>query len=314
MTCDDPWKAAMRRGDLAAAWAIGDAVLKRRLEAREVCWRWPRHLQFIWRGEPLMGKRILVRCYHGLGDTIQFLRFMRPLRAIARHVTVWVQSQLLDLAATAAGVDEVIALHDGSSDADYDSDIEIMEVPHALRLSSIPCQVPYLTASPVSPRPKTGNLRIGIVWQGGDWDTRRNLPRHLLERISDVSGIRLFSLQIGEAARSSQIPSIVSDCETIGKTAERMHELDLIISVDTMAAHLAGALAVPVWTLLHAECDWRWGEDETHSAWYPTMRLFRQRRSGDWSAVIGQVCQVLASHSQDRTSGMISPSASSSSS
>src|SRR4051812_37088295 len=142
--CDDRWMAAMRRGDLMLAWQISDAVLKRRLESGTVCCNWPRHLQFVWTGAPLAGKRVLVRCYHGLGDTIQFLRFMRPLRALASEVTVWAQPALVDLAARAAGIDRVLPLHEGTPDVGYDVDLEIMEVPHALRVSTIPGDVPYL--------------------------------------------------------------------------------------------------------------------------------------------------------------------------
>src|SRR5437764_15195806 len=83
---DDPWKAAMQRGDFAAAWRVSDEVLLRRRASKETCYHWPRHLQYVWTGAPLAGKRVLVRCYHGLGDTIQFIRFTKPLRARARHV------------------------------------------------------------------------------------------------------------------------------------------------------------------------------------------------------------------------------------
>jgi hypothetical protein len=276
---------------LAAAWAISDAVLQHRVAAGEVCWRWPRHLQFIWGGQPLADQRVLVRCYHGLGDTIQFLRFMRPLRAVARHVSVWVQPQLLELAVTACGVDEVTALHDGSPDVDYDVDLEIMEVPHALRTRSIPSEVPYLSRSDARPTRKDAIRRIGVVWTAGEWDPRRNIPIDLLAPITLIPEVHLFSLQLEP---SPQLPRLLPcDCNTVSKTAERMLEFDLIITVDTMTAHLAGALARPTWVLLHADCDWRWGEDETRTAWYPTVRLFRQRRAGDWSEVIGCVRDAL---------------------
>src|SRR5437870_5535272 len=119
-TSEDPWMAAMRCGDFEAAWKISDAVLKDRLASQTACWSWPRHLQYIWHGEPLTGKRVLVRCYHGLGDTIQFIRFMGPLRAVARRVVVWAQPSLLDLIATAEGIDEVLALHDGVPEVEHD--------------------------------------------------------------------------------------------------------------------------------------------------------------------------------------------------
>ncbi len=285
----------MRNGDLAAAWAISDGVLRQRIESKEVCWNWPRHLQYVWRGEPLADKRVLVRCYHGLGDTIQFLRFVRPLRDVARQVTLWVQPTLLDLAAGAAGVDQVLALHDGSPEAERDVDVEIMEIPHALRVTSIPNRVPYLRI-PYAPQlePDERAARVGIVWQGGGWDPRRDVPWPLLRRLAGLPGVRLYSLQGGPAAALAQaVPAAFMDIGTIKHAATRILELDLIISVDTMAAHLAGALGRPVWTLLHADCDWRWGRDGDQTAWYPSMRLFRQKTAGEWDGVIAEVCAAL---------------------
>jgi hypothetical protein len=295
-TSDDPWMAAMRNGDLAAAWAISDAVLRHRIESKEVCSNWPRHLQFVWRGEPLTDKRVLVRCYHGLGDTIQFLRFLRPLRDIARQVTLWVQPSLLDLAAGTAGVDQLLALHDGSPEAEHDVDVEIMEIPHALRVTSIPNRVPYLRVPAASQRqPEAGVHRVGIVWEAGGWDPRRDVPLPLLRRLAGLPGVRLYSLQGGPAAALAHaVPAAPMDIGTINDAATRILELDLIISVDTMAAHLAGALGRPVWTLLHACCDWRWGGEGDQTAWYPTMRLFRQKRAGEWDGVIEEVCAALA--------------------
>jgi hypothetical protein len=285
----------MRNGDLAAAWTISDAVLRHRIESKEVCWSWPRHLQYVWRGEPLAAKRVLVRCYHGLGDTIQFLRFLRPLRDIARQVTLWVQPTLLDLAAGVAGVDQVLALHDGFPEAERDVDVEIMEIPHALRVTSIPNRVPYLRVPHAPQREPDGRVaRVGIVWEGGGWDRRRDVPLPLLRRLAGLPGVRLYSLQGGPAAALAHaVPAAPMDIGTIKHAATRILELDLIISVDTMAAHLAGALGRPVWTLLHADCDWRWGRDGDQTAWYPSMRLFRQKTAGEWDGVIEEVRAAL---------------------
>ena len=284
----------MRSGDLEIAWAVSDGVLARRQASGQVCWDRPRHLQFIWNGASPAGRRVLVRCYHGLGDTIQFIRFMRPLREVARHVVVWAQPPLLDLVADTNGVDQVIALHDGSPEVEYDVDMEIMEVPHALRVGSIPNDVPYLS----TPYPRRESQRgrafqVGIAWQAGEWDERRNIPLPLLARLANVTGIRLFSLQ-KKFVECPGVAIAATDCETVNKTAARILELDLIISVDTMAAHLAGALAVPTWTLLHADCDWRWGRIRGKTVWYPTMRLFRQPSPGDWKGVIKSIGDALA--------------------
>src|SRR5215203_5828143 len=143
---DDEWMAAMRRGDFARAWEISDGVLRERKASGGGGWDLPRHEQNIWNGASLVGKRVLIRCYHGLGDTIQFIRFAAPLRASAREVLVWAQPALLPLIATAAGVDRVLPLHDGTPDVAYDVDIEVMELPHALRVTqhAVPRGVPYL--------------------------------------------------------------------------------------------------------------------------------------------------------------------------
>src|SRR4051812_40557578 len=106
----DPWTCAMRAGDFAAAWRISDAILAERVTRGEDCLQAPRHLQFIWRGQPLADRRVLVRCYHGLGDTLQFIRFAAPLARVARSTLFWVQPVLLDLVARVAGVQRVLPL------------------------------------------------------------------------------------------------------------------------------------------------------------------------------------------------------------
>src|SRR5262249_5678843 len=142
------WMRRMRCGDWEAAWRISDRIHEKRrgLEPRDtVTGHWlPRHLQWVWDGSPLEGKRVLVRCYHGLGDTIQFVRFVSLLKPGAAHITVLGQAQLLPLLETVAGVDAVLPLDDGPCEAQWDVDIEIMELPHALRttLLTLPATVP----------------------------------------------------------------------------------------------------------------------------------------------------------------------------
>jgi len=249
-------------------------------------------------GVPLKGKRVLVRCYYGLGDTIQFIRIVAPLRAIAREVLVWAQASLVPILATADGVDHVLPLHDGTVEADYDADIEIMELPHALRttLDSLPRQIPYLQAPAVSPgpSPRGPEFRIGVVWEAGAWDPRRSLPTPLVSRLTELPGVRLFSLQRGPARESAAILGAADvSSANVSEAAARMSRLDLILTVDTMVAHLAGALGLPVWTLLHADCDWRWMDRPGDTSWYPTMRLFRQHRPGDWHPVMDRVLAAL---------------------
>jgi hypothetical protein len=298
MLADDPWMAAMRGGNFAEAWRISDEILNRRQRTGEACWPAPRHLQFIWTGASLEGQRVLVRCYHGLGDTLQFIRFAAPLRARAREVTVWAQPALVELISTAPGVDRVLPLHEGTVAADYDVDIEIMELSHALRLTPGSCstRVPYLAVRRPSFRLAQGGgeVRVGIVWQAGQWDERRSLPTDLAARLATAKGTRFYSLQRGPARqKAGALKGLDVSSPSVTATAARMQGLDLVISVDTMTAHLAGALGVPVWTLLSADCDWRWMKDRADSPWYPTMRLFRQRRPGGWSEVVAEVREAL---------------------
>lgn len=284
----------MLRGDFATAWTVSDGVLRERLRSGECCDDWPRHLKYVWRGESLRGRHVLVRCYHGLGDTIQFVRLLEPLREQAAHAILWVQPGLVELLASVKGVDELIPLHQGTPECAYDVDIEIMELAHYLRITrdTIPRRIPYIYESLPRPnRSRVGALNVGIAWKSGDWDPARSIPDEIAARLGTVRGIRWHSLQYAES--SAPVPARQLVDKDIGLTARRMLALDLVISVDTLTAHLAGALGLRVWTLLPYDCDWRWMRSGTRSPWYPTMRLFRQPVAGDWAAVIDEVCGAL---------------------
>src|SRR5438105_284285 len=127
----DPWMKHMLLGEFEEAWKISDAVLQSR--SGKPCWHLPRHQQYIWDGLSLNGKRVLVRCYHGLGDTIQFIRYVPALKEIAKEVIVWVQPPLIPILQTMEGIDKLLPLHDGVADVDYDVDIEVMELSHIFR-------------------------------------------------------------------------------------------------------------------------------------------------------------------------------------
>jgi hypothetical protein len=294
----NPWMEAMRRGEFRRAWRISDRHLAAHLARGEPSHRGPRHFQCIWNGQALTDKRVLVRCYHGLGDTIQFVRFAAPLRQLAREVVLWAQPALLRLLETAPGVDRVSPLHDGVPDVSFDCDIEIMELPHALRVStdSIACAVPYLfPQAPPGGLPRSGSeLLVGLVWRAGDWDARRSVSTRPLQQLAHVTGVRLLSFQCGIAPEeAARIPAQDVSSVVVEETAARLRCLDVLISVDTFIAHLAGALGVPVWLLLHSQCDWRWMKDRADSVWYPTMRLFRQQTAGHWAPVIDAVAEAL---------------------
>jgi hypothetical protein len=290
----DAWIEAMNRGDFGSAWAISDMVLQERIRRGESCTHLPRHEQFIWNGEPLEARRVFVRCYHGLGDTLQFVRLLAHPRLRAAEVTLWVQPSLIKLLQTVRGIDRILPLHEGDPDLDYDVDIEIMELPHALRLEvdELPGPMPYIYVPVSAAKRPSLRRRIGVCWSAGEWDPKRSLSTTDLRLWTKLSDVRWFSLQYPPA--TCALPAAPIASRDIAEMAARMQLLDLIITVDTMTAHLAGALGLPVWLLLPHEADWRWMNGRDDSPWYPTMRLFRQPSAGDWTSVIEQVHQELA--------------------
>lgn len=288
------WVRHMRAGEWSAAWRVSDQVLASR--AGIPCWDRPRHEQWIWDGTPLDGRRVLVRCYHGLGDTLQFIRYAPLLRGIGAEATFWVQPALIPLLRTVRGIGTLLPLHDGDAGVDYHADVEIMELSHVFRSTpgTLPADVPYLHVEP-APRADDGRLHVGIVWKAGDWDDRRSVPVGLLAPLADIPGVALHVLQRGSglAERPAGFGVDAGSDDPL-QAARAMRALDLLVTVDSMPAHLAGALGVPVWTLLQTKADWRWMEDRDDSPWYPTMRLFRQDRPGEWHPVIARVAAEIA--------------------
>lgn len=303
----DAWLRHMRAGRWADAWTVGDAVLQARAGAG--CWHLPRHEQWVWDGRPLAGRRVLVRCYHGLGDTLMFARFVPPLRREAAEVTLWAQPALLPLLATMRGVGPLVPLHDGAPDVPFDVDLEVMELAHARRATPDTLPPPPEFAVAPAPLARDGRLAVGIVWECGDWDrATRSIPLPLLAPLARVPGVVLHVLQRGaalDAFRAADAPLgigapgtgaavVVSGSDDLLEAARVVRALDLVITIDSMPAHLAGALGVPVWTLLPHAADWRWMDDRDRSPWYPTMHLLRQPRPGDWAAVVARAADGLA--------------------
>jgi hypothetical protein len=290
----NPWVTLMRSGQFEEAWRLSDRDLhlRRAVDPRTR----PRHLQNVWDGSPIDDRRVLVRCYHGLGDTLQFARYLPHVRAVSREVIVWTQRSLIPLLRRSISGVRFLPLHDGTPDVDYDVDLEIMELPHIFRttVDTIPADVPYLQV----PRSDCSRAfrRVGLVWRGGDWDGSRSIPFDLVDRFltrrTDVSVLPLQpSLSSDEQQGFSTAVSVAS-IDTLGR---EIVNCDLVISVDTMAAHLAGALGVPTWTLLKFSADWRWLLDRADSPWYPSMRLYRQPWPGAWTEVLEAVSASLAS-------------------
>ena len=284
----------MRRGDFESAWQLSDAVLA--ANRGQSCWHQPRHQQFVWNGSPLRGRRVLIRCYHGLGDTIQFIRYAKKVTAVAREVIVWAQPVLLPLLQTVDDIDRLLPLHDGTPDVDFDVDVEVMELPHVFRstLANLPADVPYLRVEPRAGGLRSSRCRVGLVWRAGQWDEQRSLPAAMMAQLAAQSDVEFQILQDRVSAQEWMDPNAIFICpEPVSELAKAISALDLLITIDSLPAHLGGALGIPTWTLLPARADWRWMEQRSDSPWYPTMRLFRQQTPGDWQDVIARVAAEL---------------------
>lgn len=289
----DSWLKHMRAGKFEKAWQFSDKVLASGINRDYQ--KIPRHFQCIWDGTPLIGKRVLIRCYHGLGDTIQFIRYVSLVKQVAREVIVWAKPSLLNLLKTVKGIDQLLPLHDGAPEVEFDVDIEIMELPHIFRttLANIPAEVPYIHVEPLKPNGSSLS-KIGLVWQAGDWDQSRNIPFSALKTLFEIPQLDIFILQ-GNAKEAGWTEGwgIHPGDFDLYDYARIIKGLDLLISVDSMPAHLAGALNVPVWVMLQSRADWRWMEDRSDSPWYPSMKLFRQERPGEWERVVFKVWERL---------------------
>ncbi len=278
----------MRRGDYHSAWAVNDAVLAAPRTPPDDP-RLPYHLRHVWDGRGFDGRDVLVRCYHGLGDTLQFLRYLPPLRARAASVALEAQPELLPLLAE----HRPIAFDPAAPAKPAACDIEIMELAHALRLPPEAVPPPYLSSPPPlagGGRGEGSHLRIGLCARSGDWDTARSVPLPQLAAVLPSGAIPVRLQHDGANALDWANPAPLGD---LAETAALLCSVDLVITVDTMIAHLAGALARKAWVLLKADADWRWMEGDS-TAWYPTLRLYRQRRQGDWSAPLAAIRRDLA--------------------
>jgi Flp pilus assembly protein TadD len=263
-----------------------------------------------WQGESLQGKSILIGCEAGHGDMIQFCRYALLLRQRGAHrVSILCHAPLKGLLETMPDLDEVIALGAPIPGSNYDYWVPPLSLPGLFqtRLDTIPTEIPYLFAhqkkyaewQDVLAR-EPGVLGVGLVWKGNphfDSDADRSL--HSLTDLADlgeVAGVRFYSLQKG-AGEDDMTPESLSIIRLDGKiqdftdTAAIMMQLDLVIAVDTAAAHLAGALGRPCWLLLpEYNTDWRWMTQRIDTPWYPgRMRLFRQPAIGDWATVIAMI-------------------------
>ncbi|MCH7988700.1 MAG: tetratricopeptide repeat protein [Planctomycetes bacterium] len=265
-----------------------------------------------WDGKPVTGKTLLVYSDQGFGDAIQFARFLHEAQQRSGAKLIFeCQSELKPLLENHPAVDDLIL--EGESLPNFDVQIPLTSLPalFQIELDTIPADVPYLT-TPSSPRDELQSLlneasptqlKVGFVWQGNPQQARdiiRSCSLETFRPLFELEGIAPFSLQTGEAA--DQIESfrtqhtlidLGSQLQDFAETAAVIAKLDLVITVDTATAHLAGALGAPVWTLLCHTPDWRWLLDRDDSPWYPSMRLFRQPKWGDWDSVIAKIALEL---------------------
>ncbi len=294
------WLAKMLDGNFESAWCENDAIRRR---------GGPDPNRF-WLGEDFGGKRVIVRCLHGLGDSVHFLRYVAMLRERAAKLIVEVPPALMELVPYFQGIDEVITWGEQAPHfpPEWDVQIEVTELPYVFRTtcSELPFNTSYLRLPTTilkryKPEPlDLVSLRVGVVWTSGVWDAARSVPLEMLQRVLQMEGCEFWNLQGGLPREdwnclhgSNKLHSAEVCASSVLGLAALISQMDLVVTSDTLAAHLAGALNVPAWVMLQYAADWRWMLERGDSPWYPSMRLFRQRHRGNWSDVIDDVQAAL---------------------
>jgi tetratricopeptide (TPR) repeat protein len=260
-----------------------------------------------WFGEDVQGKTLLLHDEQGFGDGIQMLRYLPQVKAKAARVVLELRKELSPLLGSLAEGIEVVERGAALPHIDLHCPLTCLPLAFDTRLDTIPAQIPYLTA-PLERLPKwrarlpaSATARVGLVWSTSlNPDLRnREIALTKLAPLLHIQGIACVSLQVqyraGDPPLLAQLPIERLDdaIADFGDTAAAIEQCDLVISVDTAVAHLAGALGKPVWILLPFAADWRWLRERNDSPWYPTARLFRQSRLGDWESVIAKVAREL---------------------
>jgi tetratricopeptide (TPR) repeat protein len=257
-----------------------------------------------WDGGPLARKTLLVLAEQGFGDTIQFARYLPLLARRGARVVMECPDAIAPLIAALPGVSGTAPR---GQHPDHDLWIDQMSLPRLFGTTAetIPYPGGYMSADParaaIWDRLLPEGPRVGLAWAGNPLhsnDRRRSIPPHMLAPLVEIAGRALVSLQVGPAAAGMPKRFGVADRSSQlldwGDTAAAISALDLVITVDTAVAHLAGALGVPVWVMLPHAPDWRWMLDRDDSPWYAGMRLFRQASAGDWTAVTERVAAAVS--------------------
>jgi tetratricopeptide (TPR) repeat protein len=255
-----------------------------------------------WDGGDLRDKRVLVVHEQGFGDMLQMARYLGPLRQRAQRVIVECLPPIADVMRRMPGVDDVVQYHAGDPKS-YDAYVRLMTLPRILGVAA-GAAAPYVAPDAQrSAHWKTllsgyEGYRVGLAWGGNAahvFDFARSLPPELLAPLGEIPNVRYFSLMLEpEVNVGFDIVRIGEAFRDFDDAAAALAQLDLVIAVDTAYAHLAGALGVPVWTMLQRRPDWRWSGSGEETPWYPSMRLFREREPG-WSTVIERVARALSS-------------------
>jgi hypothetical protein len=245
----------------------------------------------LWDGRALDHEALMLHCEQGIGDSLQFIRFLPLVRERVKTIHLACHPELVRLFSGLEGVASIVT--DGQPLPPFQFHCPLLSVPRLFNvtLATVPAAVPYLPLSNQS-APKSGRLRVGLVWRaspGSAWHNARSVPLASLRSLAPLP-VEWISLQRDPDAAEQKIlrddfhaVEMGSTFRDFKDTAECVETLDLVISVDTSVAHLAGALARPTCILLHRWADWRWLLDRADSPWYPTARLFRQTTEGDWT-------------------------------
>lgn len=290
--------ALLLKGDYEKGWKAYEWRFKR-AESHRV---YPHKLSAPrWDGGPFHGERLLVHCEQGFGDVLQFCRYLPMVKALGGQVLFECQNALIPLVSRMAHVDEVIPFDDHTPpQSPYSRYIPLLSLPGVFntRLNTIPQQIPYLEADSNKlhqwqQQIADGRFRVGLVWAGSTVDPQRACALKDLLPLWDIPGVVFYSLQKGKAEQDltalppeRAITALGRRLKDFDDTASVLAGLDMIISVDTAVAHLAGAMGKPVWVLLTYVPDWRWMLNRSDSPWYPTARLFRQHQKDDWTRAV----------------------------
>jgi len=260
--------------------------------------------QPLWRGEPLEGSRILLHCEQGMGDTIQFVRYVPLVAARGGKVVLEVQPRLHRLLAQTPETVEVISRDEAFPEVDWQCPLLSLPLAFATELHTIPAPIPYVCPDPAQIRQwrerlPGDTLRIGLVWAGSPMHPHefwRSIPLEQLVPLTNVETTTFYSLQMGGPAEQvrqlgtrARLIDLQGEQKDFADTAAIIANLDLVISIDTSVAHLAGAMGKPVWVILSKSADWRWLLERDDSPWYPTAHLFRQSTLGNWQDVVTRV-------------------------